>query len=43
MYIKSKEHEKRNKDSEDYWYERNKDELTFKPQINREVTRPEGP
>ena len=31
LYIKSKEHEKKNKESEEYWFERNKDELTFKP------------
>ena len=44
LYITSKEHEKRNKDSEEYWYERNKEELTFKPQINAEAKRlEEGP
>jgi len=35
LYIKSREHEKSNKQSEEYWYERSKDELTFKPVINR--------
>jgi hypothetical protein len=29
LHLKSKEHEKRNKNSEEYWYERNKEELTF--------------
>jgi hypothetical protein len=43
LYIKSKEHEKKNKESEEYWYERNKDELTFKPQINREPVSDVGP
>lgn len=37
LYYKSKEHEKRNKESEEYWFERSKDELTFKPQINKQI------
>lgn len=36
LYFKSREHEKSNKQSEEYWYERNKEELTFKPQINKQ-------
>jgi hypothetical protein len=43
LYIKSKEHEKRNIDSEDYWYQRNKEELTFKPKINKERANVDGP
>lgn len=35
LYIASKEHEKTNKDSDAYWYDRNKEELTFKPKINK--------
>ena len=33
LYIKSKQHEKTNKDADDYWYERAQDECTFKPKI----------
>jgi len=33
LYLKSKVHEKRNKDSEDYWFERNIDELKFQPSV----------
>ena len=35
LYIKSKEHEKRNRDPEEYWYERQQDECLFTPQINK--------
>lgn len=34
LYLKSTEHEKRNKESEEYWYEKQADECKFKPQIN---------
>lgn len=43
LYIKSKEHEKRNKHSDEYWYERSKDELTFQPNINKKQVREEEP
>jgi hypothetical protein len=35
LYITSREHEKSNKESDEYWYERSKEELTFKPKINK--------
>lgn len=34
LYLKSTEHEKSNKESEQYWYEKQVDECHFKPQIN---------
>ena len=37
LYLKSKNHEKRNKDSEEYWFERNADELRFQPEVNNQV------
>lgn len=35
LYIKSKVHEKRDKDSEEYWFEKEKKECKFKPKINK--------
>jgi hypothetical protein len=41
LYITSREHEKKNKESDEYWYERSKEELTFKPKINKVVVKVE--
>lgn len=35
LYYKSMQHEKRNKESEEYWYERAQNECTFQPKINK--------
>lgn len=37
LFLKSREHEKRDKESEEYWFERNADELKFHPEINNKV------
>ena len=36
LYRSSQQHQKVNKESEDYWYEKQKDECTFEPKITRE-------
>jgi len=41
LYITSKEHAKSNKNSDEYWYERSKEELTFKPKINKVTAKQE--
>jgi hypothetical protein len=43
LYITSREHEKSNKESDEYWYERSKEELTFKPKINKVVKQEDAP
>ena len=34
LYLTSKVHEKKNRNSEEYYYEKNKEECVFKPKIN---------
>jgi len=35
LYYKSRVHEKKDRDPEEYWYEKNKDECKFTPKINK--------
>ena len=41
LYMTSRLHEKKNIDSDSYWYERSKEELTFRPKINKVLARQE--
>ncbi len=35
LYVKSREHEKRNREADEYWYEKEKEECKFRPEINK--------
>jgi len=42
LYTKSKVHEKRNKTSEEYWFEKEAQECSFRPEINRGKGKDQG-